>query len=225
MRHNLFIAAVATAAIMTGLGQMGAQATPIVIGGPLTATQFMNASIDTGTYSYLGSSTSVFTGTGSGTMTLAESTFSDTFGYANASYGAAHTVFVNSTDAPSTATISPSYSPFVFFFATGGSGGYGQGADSPATLYSDGHTNGTDGGQANLAIYKSTTGQYAFFFDDGGPSGTTGQHGGSTPIDDNDWNDMVVTYTPTAIPEPLSLAVLGIGIFGLGLIRSRRHAV
>jgi len=66
----------------------------------------------------------------------------------------------------------------------------------------------------DMAIYKNGN-TFAFFFDDGGNN------------NDNDYNDMVVTayLTPTSVPEPMTLGLLGAGLLSLGAaVRRRRNA-
>ncbi len=224
MRTSLPVATIAAASVMIALAASPAQATPTVSGGPLDAADFMADNITSGTFSYVGNHVADFSGSGSGVLTVTSATFRDTFGYTNSAYGNAVQVFSSSQSAPVVATISPTYAPFVFYFFSDGSSA-GRGSDSDATLFSNGHSIGTDAGQTNLAIYESTTGEYAFFFDDGGPSGCINSYGTCLPSDDNDYNDLVVTYTPRPVPEPISLTILGTGILGLGLVRRHRMAV
>ena len=199
-----------------------AQAT--LVGGPVPLTTF-GGSI---AYNYQGSTVPAFTTNGGGTLQLTVATFGDTFGTAHTDQSGQSVIFTNSTDtAGTTRTIAPGYSPFLFFFKTVGTNQMANcnpsnGSDCAATLFTDGSNagvaGGNNGGQTNLAIYYSNvTNTYAMFFDDGGPLGLTG----STSNDDNDYNDLVVTYTPNTVPEPFSIGILGSALIGFGITRLR----
>jgi hypothetical protein len=209
-----------------GLAMASAHATPVG-GGPVDSAVFTAAHLTTTGWSYDGNSVSAFSGSATGTLDLSLADYNDTFGYSKANGTALTPVFSGTNSDGTSATINPTYNPYLLYFSS--PGGAGNPSDSPATLFSNGTAIGTDSGQANLAIfYNASLSEYALFFDDGGPAGETCTGGifnrRCNPNDDNDYNDMVVTFKPTpqSVPEPMSIAVIGAGMLGLGAARRRR---
>ena len=191
----------------------GAQATSI--GGSVSNSDFNAAVGALAGWSYLGQTTAAFTLPGSGALTLRSATYGDSFGYSTTSYGSQTVVFGSGAAVGATTSITPGFSPFLFYFANNQPGA------NAGLIWSDGHGagGGTWSSQSDMDIfYNAGTNTYAFFYDDGGPPGSQ---------DDNDYNDMVVTYTPatTRVPEPATIALFGAGLIGLGTsVRRRRKA-
>ena len=188
------------------LGASGAQAT--TIGGSVSNADFIAANGPLSGWSYVGQSTAAFTLPGSGTVELRSADFSNSFGYSTTGHASLTQVFSTSASVGTTATIAPGFTPFLFYFDADAPGN-----GNDATRFTDGFGTGQAASQAGIDIFlRASTNTYSFFFDDGGPLGQG---------DDNDYNDLVVNYTPvtTRVPEPASIALLGTSLLGIGLTR------
>jgi len=236
----------ATAALALGAGIQAASAAPTINGTPSNttagqiATDFANAGILSGTWT-LQSPIPFFASsvTGGGTLDLRSSTYGDSFGWApDGTDTPLHTIFGNAAAAGATAAIAPGVN-FDFYFHTDGSGcsDVSLGCDPAGSVFSDGSKSAANLGQVDMAIYEDTQGDYAFFFDDGGPSGLNLNtcywnqdlwKYVCQPKDDNDYNDLVVTFVPTpttkSVPEPVTLSLFGAGLAGVFAARRKRKS-
>jgi hypothetical protein len=143
------------------------------------------------------------------------------FGTALTSHGGLTTIFdTNVVSVGATASFAAPANPYLFFFqnlCTNCSGDDG-------LIFSDQFRQSDPLGQLDMAIYQQG-GTFAFFFDDGGPAG--GSLCGILGLgcnDDNDYNEMVVTVSARAVPEPMTLSMLGAGLFALGYKSRRRRS-
>ncbi len=198
------------AAIAVGAFCGTAQAAP-VLGSHVDSAVFASTIGSTAGWSYLGLSTSPFIGAGVGELEIRGGNFLNSFGYARTNHTGAVEVFGPTATIGSTASIA-GYSPGYIFYLQG---------DAPIDLI-DSSRQWTDGAnvggvlgfvQGNLDIFQNaSSNSWAFFFDDGGPSGFR---------DDNDYDDLVVTFRQVPAPGALSLLVLGLVGLGAGLRRRK----
>ncbi len=180
-----------------------------VLGSSVDSSVFSAAIGSTNGWSFLGTSTSAFTGSGNGTIDLRSASFSDSFGYAKTNDTGLVQVFGAGASVGSTSAVVGLFAVLCVLLQC-----------EHERLERRQHTVHRRhshrrvlrfDARRDIDIFKNaSTDTWAFFYDDGGPAGSG---------DDNDFNDMVVTFsqTPASVPEPGSLAILGMALIGAGL--------
>jgi len=214
--RNMLIAT--SVAMGLGLGAAAnVQATPI-LGSHVDSALFATAIGSTTGWAFLGASTSAFVVSGTAELEYRSSSYDDSFGYSSTAHTNRVTVFSNSAAVGATAAVA-GYSPsYLLYFAADGADSFSSSDDN--RQYTDGFASGNTPGitQGDIDIfYNAALSKWALFYDDaGGGNGISG--------DDGDYNDMVVSFTSTAVPEPTTLGLLGLSLLGLGMLRRRKGA-
>jgi hypothetical protein len=191
---------------------------------PASAAPVLGSQVDLGLFEslfgsslgwvYIGESTSLLFGPGIFELELRDSGYGDTFGYGAADHTISTEVF-SGADVVGTIKTIAGTPPSQLYFA----------ADAPSVAddnqqWTDGSaTGGANAAQGDIDMFHNADiNTWALFYDDGGMAGAA---------DDNDHNDLVVSYRAAStatkpVPEPATVGLFGVG---LALIAIRRRSV
>ncbi len=211
-----------TFALFCGAMTAPAKAAPI-LGSHVEDTLFISAiAPNTEGWSYLGESTglpSPFAVAGRLTLMWRASSYGNSFGTADMSHGNRAEIFGASAGRGTIYELAASPVDRLFYFNADGADLLLASDDN--RQYTDGFSSGGTPGrlQGGMDIfYHANSHTWAFFFDDAG---------GGLPIlgDDNDYDDLIVTFRRDIVPEPGALGLFGAALLGVaGLSRRRKKA-
>jgi hypothetical protein len=209
-----------TFALLCGLATAPAKAAPI-LGSHVEGALFLSTiAPNTEGWTYLGDSLgppSPFGVDGRLTLMVRSSSYQNTFGTSDMSHGNRTEIFGASAGAGSIYELAASPMERLFYFNANGTDLLLASDDN--RQYTDGFSSGGTPGRQQGGIdifYHANSHTWAFFFDDAG---------GGIPIlgDDNDYDDLIVTFRRNIVPEPGALSLLGVALLGFaGLMRRRK---
>jgi hypothetical protein len=211
-----------TIALMLGVPAPPAHAAPI-LGSHVDSQVFLNSiAANTEGWAYLGPSlleSSPLGIAGKVVVKSRSSTSQITFGYSDMDYQNKVEVVGAGSGAGAIFDLDASVDQRLFYFEVDGSdlpegaGDNTQFTGGPAT----GEVPGVYQGGIDI-FYHANSKTWAFFFDEGG---------GGVPVlgDDNDYDDLIITFGSRSVPEPGAIGLMSLALFGLasGIIRRRQQ--
>lgn len=213
-----------TMAIALAMGFAVPSAPAALILGSNVDSQVFHNSIAQNTegWTYLGPSlleTSPLGLRGQLTVKGRSSTAQNTFGYADMDYQNGVQVIGADAGIGTIFELAASMDQRLFYFETNDAD-IALGSDDNRQ-YSGGSATGEEPGifQGGIDIlYHANSKTWAFFFDEGG---------GGIPVlgDDNDYDDLIVTFRAHGVPEPGAVGLMSLALFGLagGILRRRKQ--